>query len=114
ILNEWLTRLGRGARVVICGAISQYNNTEAVAGPSNYMALLVARASMTGFLVFDYADRYDEAAGWPKGVSPASSTPCGATSSHFPARCWGCSAVTTPASSCSSSSTEATSAQVGD
>ena len=62
ILNEGLTRLGFGARVVICGAISQYNNTEAVTGPSNYMALLVARASMTGFLVFDYAERYNEAA----------------------------------------------------
>jgi hypothetical protein len=47
--------------VVICGAISQYNSTGPAAGPSNYMALLVARASMTGFLVFDYADRYSEA-----------------------------------------------------
>ena len=37
-------------------------------GPANYMMLLVARASMTGMLVFDYADRYPEAmaelAGW--------------------------------------------------
>ena len=32
-----------------------------VTGPSNYMMLLVARASMTGFVVFDYADRYAEA-----------------------------------------------------
>ena len=68
ILNEGLTRLGRGARVAICGAISQYNNTEAMAGPSNYMSLLVNRASMTGFLVFDFAERYGEAiaemAGW--------------------------------------------------
>lgn len=61
VLDQGLTRLGRGARVVICGAISQYNNTSAPRGPSNYMMLLVARASMTGFLVFDYADRYDEA-----------------------------------------------------
>jgi NADPH-dependent curcumin reductase CurA len=43
---------------VICGAVSQYNNAEAVAGPSNYMSLLVNRASMTGFVVFDYANRY--------------------------------------------------------
>jgi len=62
ILNAGLTRIGRGARVVICGAISQYNNTTAVAGPSNYVSLLVNRASMTGFVVFDYANRYDEAA----------------------------------------------------
>jgi NADPH-dependent curcumin reductase len=68
VLNQGLTRIGRGARVVICGAISQYNNTEAPTGPSNYMALLVSRATMTGFLVFDYAARYAEAmaemAGW--------------------------------------------------
>src|SRR5262249_39988269 len=61
ILNQGLTRLGRGARVVICGAVSQYNNAETVAGPSNYMSLLVARASMTGFVVFDYVGRYPEA-----------------------------------------------------
>jgi NADPH-dependent curcumin reductase CurA len=67
ILDLALTRIGRGARVVICGAISQYNRA-ASTGPSNYMALLVQRASMTGFLVFDYADRYPEAlaelSGW--------------------------------------------------
>ncbi|MEU0396789.1 NADP-dependent oxidoreductase [Streptomyces sp. NPDC006208] len=61
ILDAVLTRLARGARIVICGAISQYNNTEPVKGPSNYMSLLVNRASMTGMVVFDYADRYHEA-----------------------------------------------------
>jgi NADPH-dependent curcumin reductase len=61
ILDRGLTRLARHARVVICGAISQYNATEAMKGPSNYMALLVQRASMTGFLVFDYIARYPEA-----------------------------------------------------
>jgi NADPH-dependent curcumin reductase CurA len=55
-----LARLARGARVVICGAISQYNATEPPRGPANYMQLLVARASMTGFVVFDYAARYAE------------------------------------------------------
>ena len=67
-LDEVLRRLARGARVVICGAISQYNAREAPRGPANYMQLLVERASMTGFLVFDYAGRYSEAitelAGW--------------------------------------------------
>jgi NADPH-dependent curcumin reductase len=61
VLNQGLTRLARGARVVLCGAISQYNNAEAVTGPSNYLSLLVSRASMTGFLVFDYVARYAEA-----------------------------------------------------
>jgi NADPH-dependent curcumin reductase CurA len=68
ILDAVLTRLARGARVVICGAVSQYNNPDGVRGPSNYLALLVDRARMQGFLVFDYASRYPEAAaeiaGW--------------------------------------------------
>jgi NADPH-dependent curcumin reductase len=60
ILDEVLRRLARGARVVICGAISQYNAEQPPAGPANYMQLLVMRASMTGFLVFDFAKRYPE------------------------------------------------------
>ncbi len=67
-LNVALAQLARGARVVICGAISQYNNTTPIKGPSNYLSLLINRASMTGFLVSDYAARYSEAAremaGW--------------------------------------------------
>ena len=67
ILDDVLTCLARGARVIICGAVSQYNESQ-VRGPANYTMLLVARASMTGMLVFDYADRYPEAmaelAGW--------------------------------------------------
>jgi len=62
ILDAVLTQLARGARIVICGAISQYNNTTRMKGPSNYMSLLVNRASMTGMLVFDYAARFPEAA----------------------------------------------------
>jgi NADPH-dependent curcumin reductase CurA len=58
ILDTVLTRINRGARIVICGAISQYNNTDAVKGPSNYLSLLVNRARMQGMVVFDYADRY--------------------------------------------------------
>ena len=60
ILDEVLRRLARGARVVICGAISQYNAEQPPKGPANYMQLLVMRASMTGFLVFDFARRYRE------------------------------------------------------
>jgi NADPH-dependent curcumin reductase CurA len=61
ILEAALANLARGARIVICGAISQYNNTAPMAGPSNYMSLLVNRATMKGMLVFDYADRYAQA-----------------------------------------------------
>lgn len=60
-LDEVLRRIARGARVVICGAISQYNAEQQPRGPANYMQLLVQRASMKGFLVFDFADRYPEA-----------------------------------------------------
>jgi NADPH-dependent curcumin reductase len=60
VLDAVLLRLARGARVVISGSISQYNATEAPLGPSNYMQLLVMRASMTGFVIFDFADRYGE------------------------------------------------------
>jgi NADPH-dependent curcumin reductase CurA len=48
-------------RVIICGAISQYNNTTPVKGPSNYLSLLVNRASMKGMVVFDYTDRFGTA-----------------------------------------------------
>ena len=61
ILDAGLTRIGHGARVVICGAISQYNNTTAVTGPSNYLSLLTWRASMAGFIAYDYVDRYPDA-----------------------------------------------------
>lgn len=58
ILNAALANLAMGARVVICGAIAQYNATESTPGPANYLALLVRRASMSGFIVFDYASEY--------------------------------------------------------
>ncbi len=58
ILDVVLTRINRKARIIICGAISQYNNTEPVKGPANYLSLLVNRARMEGIVVFDYAERY--------------------------------------------------------
>jgi NADPH-dependent curcumin reductase CurA len=61
ILDAALANLRRGARIVICGAISTYNDEQLAPGPSRYMALLVFRARMQGFLVFDYPDK-DEAA----------------------------------------------------
>ncbi|MEO6496414.1 MAG: NADP-dependent oxidoreductase [Solirubrobacteraceae bacterium] len=61
ILETCLTRLALHARVVICGAISQYTATEPPK-LANYLALLVTRSSMTGIIVFDWADRYAEGA----------------------------------------------------
>jgi NADPH-dependent curcumin reductase CurA len=60
ILDAVLSRIARGARIVICGAISQYNS-QRFRGPNNYMTLLSYRARMEGFVVFDYASRYPEA-----------------------------------------------------
>jgi NADPH-dependent curcumin reductase len=60
ILDAVLLFLARGARVVICGAISQYNSTGGVKGPSNYLSLLVNGARMEGFVVFHFAARYGE------------------------------------------------------
>jgi len=62
ILEYALSILRLHARVVICGAISQYNNKARAKGPSNYMSLLVNRATMQGMVVFDYAKDYNKAA----------------------------------------------------
>ena len=68
ILDTVLLQLALKARIVLCGSISQYNNTGTPQGPKFYMSLLVKRARMEGFVVFDYARRYGEAvkemAGW--------------------------------------------------
>ncbi|MEM8799248.1 MAG: NADP-dependent oxidoreductase [Pseudomonadota bacterium] len=60
ILDEVLRRINIGARIGICGAISQYNNMTEVQGPKNYLSLLMNRARMEGFVVFDFAKRYPE------------------------------------------------------
>jgi NADPH-dependent curcumin reductase CurA len=61
ILDAVLAQIARGARIVLCGAISQYCNTGPVAGPSHYLSLISNRASMKGMLVIDYVDRYPQA-----------------------------------------------------
>jgi NADPH-dependent curcumin reductase CurA len=68
ILDAALANLARFGRVVLCGAISQYNTTFGIKGPSNYLSLLINSGRMEGFIVFNYASRYGEAAsemaGW--------------------------------------------------
>lgn len=68
ILDDVLTQINLRARIVICGAISQYNNTTPIKGPSNYLSLLVNRARMEGIVVFDNIKEYPVAmkdiAGW--------------------------------------------------
>ncbi len=58
-LDICLSMLRKFARIAICGAISAYNATEQW-GPKNYLSLLVNSARMQGFVVFDYATRYQE------------------------------------------------------
>jgi len=60
ILNAVLGQINVHARVVICGAISQYNATEPQPGPANYITLLTKRSRMEGFIVLDFADRFME------------------------------------------------------
>jgi NADPH-dependent curcumin reductase CurA len=68
ILEACLSQINLHARIVICGAISQYNATTPPKGPANYLSLLVNRARMQGMIVFDYANKYAVAAkdmaGW--------------------------------------------------
>lgn len=61
ILDTALRSLALHARVVICGAISQYNATEPPKGPANYLSLLVQRARMEGFVILDFQARFAEA-----------------------------------------------------
>ncbi|KAF9189821.1 hypothetical protein BGZ50_000569 [Haplosporangium sp. Z 11] len=60
ILDACLRRIAFKGRIVVCGAISTYN--EAVPkGPAYYSALITQRARMEGFIVFDYAKQYGKA-----------------------------------------------------
>lgn len=61
ILDTVLANLAMNARVVLCGAISQYNATAARRGVENTSMLITRRARMEGFLILDYAQRYAEA-----------------------------------------------------
>ena len=61
ILDVCLARIAMNARIVICGGISRYNATGALPGPKNYFNLVFRRARMEGFIVIDYAHRFNEA-----------------------------------------------------
>ena len=61
ILDAVLAKLRFKGRVVLCGAISQYNSKQ-VQGPNNYLSLLINRGRMEGFIVMDYAKDYGTAA----------------------------------------------------
>lgn len=62
ILDAGLNNLAMGARIGLCGLISEYNNSEEKTGARNIWQLIVKRASMTGLLVADYVPRFGEGA----------------------------------------------------
>ena len=68
ILDICLGQLAMRGRVVLCGAISQYNATKRPAGPSNVVNLIPRRGRMEGFIILDYVERFAgaqlELAGW--------------------------------------------------
>jgi hypothetical protein len=68
VLDAVLARLANGGRVVLCGAISSYNDAHRPPGPANYLNLIQRRASMRGFLSLDHWGRFAEVAavlaGW--------------------------------------------------
>ena len=61
ILDAVLANIAMYARIVVCGAISQYNAMEKPAGIANTPMLIMRRGRMQGFIVFDFASRYAEA-----------------------------------------------------
>ncbi len=72
ILGAALRRMKPHGRIVCCGVVSQYDTGSPAPGPRGIPGLLVNnRVRMEGFLVFDYADRYDKARaqlkGWVEG-----------------------------------------------
>lgn len=62
LLDAGLNNLAMGARIGLCGLISEYNNSDEKTGARNIWQLIVKRASMTGLLVADYVPRFGEGA----------------------------------------------------
>jgi NADPH-dependent curcumin reductase len=60
VLDAALANIAMHARIVMCGAISQYNSMERPA-VANTSMLIMRRGQMKGFIVFDFAQRYAEA-----------------------------------------------------
>lgn len=61
ILEAALANLALRGRVVMCGAISQYNDAVPPPGPRNLSVLISKRGRMEGFIILDYLPRANEA-----------------------------------------------------
>lgn len=60
VLDAGLTNLAIGARILLCGLISEYNSNSGKIGARNLWALIVKRATMQGFLIMDYVQKFAE------------------------------------------------------
>ena len=60
ISDAVIANINKGARIIICGQISSYNDSEAPVGPRPQSALLKKSALMQGFIVGNYASRFPE------------------------------------------------------
>ena len=61
ILETVIGHMALGGRIPLCGMISGYNAEQPQPGPRNLFLLIARRVRMEGFLVMDYADRFEEA-----------------------------------------------------
>jgi NADPH-dependent curcumin reductase CurA len=61
ISDAVMTQLAKGARIAICGTVAITDWAPLPVGPRVHRQLLVARARMQGFVIFDYKPRYGEA-----------------------------------------------------
>ncbi|MFT5606167.1 MAG: NADPH-dependent curcumin reductase CurA, partial [Paracoccaceae bacterium] len=60
ILEAGISQMADHGRIVLCGAISSYNDATPSPGPNNLMTLIARRVRMQGFIMLDYLNRLDE------------------------------------------------------
>lgn len=59
-LEAGISQMADHSSIVLCGAISAYNDAEPSPGPANLMVLVARRVRMEGFIMLDYLHRLDE------------------------------------------------------
>jgi len=60
-LEAGIEHIAQFGRIVLCGAISEYNDEQPRSGPNNLMNLVKFSVRMEGFIMFNYIDKIDEA-----------------------------------------------------
>jgi NADPH-dependent curcumin reductase CurA len=62
ILDAVLDNLAMRARVIICGAVSQYDHMDNITGPAMYLRLAERKSTMAGFAYFHFPESFAPAA----------------------------------------------------